>query len=138
MQKIKTKIQTQTQTQTQAKPATRTKSKLPSKPHPAAAASVAKVIAKPKTRAAARAAPPAQSSVPTPRPGKQATIQGLLASKEGAGIAALMAATGWQAHSVRAAMSGLRKQGMVVIRTVSAEGGSVYRITGPASAQAKA
>ena len=132
----KTKIQAKAKTQ--AKPATRTKSNVPSQPNPAAAAPVAKVIAKPKTRVAARAAPPAQSSMPAPRPGKQATIQGLLQSKEGAGIAALMAATGWQAHSVRAVLSGLRKQGMVVVRTVSAEGGSVYRITEPVPARAKA
>ncbi len=31
-------------------------------------------------------------------------------------LAALMAATGWQAHTVRAALSGLRKSGMTLTR----------------------
>jgi hypothetical protein len=61
---------------------------------------------------------------------KQAVIVGLLKRREGAGIADLMAATGWQAHSVRAALTGLRKRELNVVRTKTDGGGSVYRISG--------
>jgi len=124
MQKIKV--------QAQAKPTSRAKLKTQSKPKAAM-----NVAASPKRQRATSIAPPAKSTVPEPRPSKQAALRGLLQRKEGAGLAALMAATGWRAHSVRAVLSGLRKQGLIVTRTAGAEGGSVYRITGPASAQVK-
>ena len=38
-----------------------------------------------------------------------------------------MAATGWQAHTVRAALSGLRKAGMTLARE-KVDGETVYRI----------
>ena len=63
------------------------------------------------------------------RPGKQATIEALIRRPEGAAIADLRAATGWQQHSVRAALTGLRKQGYHLIREAGPAGGSVYRIT---------
>jgi hypothetical protein len=61
---------------------------------------------------------------------KQAMIVGLLKRREGAGITDLMAATGWQAHSVRAALTGLRKRELAIVRTKADGGGSVYRIRG--------
>ena len=63
-------------------------------------------------------APPTADSVlpsPQPAPGKLDRLVALLAAPGGATIAAMMAATGWQAHSVRGAMAGaLRKRGLVV------------------------
>jgi hypothetical protein len=53
----------------------------------------------------------------------------MLSRKEGATIADLVAATGWQAHSVRGAMSGAlgKKRGLTITRT-RADGVSTYRI----------
>ena len=44
---------------------------------------------------------------------------------------ALQKATGWQAHSVRAALSGLRKNGYTIARVdpTKPDGDAVYRIT---------
>ena len=72
-----------------------------------------------------------------PRETKTAILRKLLSRKAGADLAALQAATGWQPHSVRAALSGLRKAGYTIDRADPAKvgGGAVYRITsGPESA----
>ena len=53
----------------------------------------------------------------------------LLRRASGATIAQLQKATGWQPHSVRAALTGLRKKGHDVQRDKNARGVSVYRIT---------
>lgn len=59
---------------------------------------------------------------------KQAPMIDLLKRPKGASITDLMTSTGWQAHSVRAALTGLRKRDMDVVRTKGDGGGSVYRI----------
>ena len=59
---------------------------------------------------------------------KRAQIVGLLQRRKGASLVELTEATGWQAHSVRAALTGLRKQNVRVDRTSDKQGGSVYRI----------
>ncbi|AZQ65902.1 DUF3489 domain-containing protein [Silicimonas algicola] len=66
-----------------------------------------------------------------PRKTKSATLRRLLSRKAGADLATLQEATGWQPHSVRAALSTLRKAGFRVDRTEPrSEGGApVYRIT---------
>jgi hypothetical protein len=48
------------------------------------------------------------------RPGKVDQILALVKRPEGANIEELTAVTGWQAHSVRAALSGLRKRDIAV------------------------
>jgi len=48
---------------------------------------------------------------------KADTILDLLQRPTGASIAELTKATGWQPHSVRAALTGLRKKGREVART---------------------
>ena len=62
---------------------------------------------------------------------KTAKVQAMQARPNGVSLAAICKATGWQPHSVRAALSGLRKAGQVIERTPG-EGttASVYRITG--------
>ena len=65
--------------------------------------------------------------MPTTR-SKTETIRMLLARKGGASISQLQVATDWQPHSVRAAVSGLRKQGGAITRSTNAKGTSVYRI----------
>lgn len=61
---------------------------------------------------------------------KSAAIQRLLARKSGATLASLQKATGWQAHSVRATLSTLRKAGYVIDKMPpKTDGGAVaYRI----------
>jgi len=49
-----------------------------------------------------------------PRETKSALVRKLLSRKAGADLAALQAATGWQPHSVRAALSTLRKAGYTI------------------------
>jgi len=58
---------------------------------------------------------------------KQALILNLLRRVEGASIRDLTSATGWQAHSVRAALTGLRKRGHDIERSLES-GASRYRI----------
>ena len=62
------------------------------------------------------------------RTSKKAAIEALVRRTEGAAIAELTAATGWQEHSVRAALTGLRKDRMEVSRSKDADGTSRYRI----------
>ncbi len=65
------------------------------------------------------------------QPTKSDLVTRLLSRKAGADLAALREATGWQPHSVRAALSGLRKAGYAIERqpAKTETGGAVYRIT---------
>jgi hypothetical protein len=68
---------------------------------------------------------------PTQRTGtKQARLIALLQAPEGATMEAIIAATGWQAHTVRGAMSGAlgKKLGLVVTSAKEAVRGRVYRV----------
>ncbi|HCQ64571.1 MAG TPA: hypothetical protein DIU07_05045 [Rhodobacteraceae bacterium] len=62
---------------------------------------------------------------------KAAILKKLLSRKAGADLDALQSATGWQRHSVRAALSGLRKAGYTIDRrdTEAPGKGPTYRIT---------
>jgi DNA-binding MarR family transcriptional regulator len=62
----------------------------------------------------------------TPPSGKAGIILGLLNRQNGARMAELRKATGWQAHSVRAAITGLRKRGIPITRSQD-NGVTVYR-----------
>jgi len=59
---------------------------------------------------------------------KADTILDLIQRPTGASIAALTKATGWQPHSVRAALTGLRKKGREVVRTRDDQGVTRYCI----------
>ncbi|WP_040717824.1 DUF3489 domain-containing protein [Caenibius tardaugens] len=53
----------------------------------------------------------------TPKPATKLTlILTLLESEQGATSAQLMTATGWQPHTIRAALTGLRRKGHVIVR----------------------
>jgi hypothetical protein len=56
----------------------------------------------------------------------------MLRRSEGATIAQIMAATGWQAHTIRGAFAGaLKKKRGLTVTSAKAEGGErVYRIAG--------
>ncbi len=74
------------------------------------------------------------SKVPTPRKGtKQAMLIEMLQRPEGATMEQIVAATVWQPHTVRGAMSGaLRKKLRLVVTSSNEEGrGRVYRICQP-------
>ena len=60
---------------------------------------------------------------------KSETIRKLLTRKGGTSITQLQAATDWQPHSIRAALSRFRKKGAAITRITNAKGMSVYRIT---------
>jgi Protein of unknown function (DUF3489) len=66
----------------------------------------------------------------TPRQGsKLAEVIVLLNRNKGASIEELIAATGWQAHSTRAALTGLRQRGYGIERQRGGKGeASIYRI----------
>lgn len=69
---------------------------------------------------------------PTPRAvTKQAMLIEMLQRAEGATIASIVAATGWQAHTARGAMSGAlgKKLGLVVTSAKEDSRGRVYRIS---------
>ncbi len=59
---------------------------------------------------------------------KQGRLLALLSRPEGAGITDLIETTGWQPHSVRAALTGFRKRGIAVAREKDDAGTTVYRV----------
>ena len=68
----------------------------------------------------------------TPREGtKQATLIAMLRAPDGATIAEIMAATGWQSHTVRGAISGAlkKKLGLEVTSEKIDDRGRVYKIS---------
>jgi hypothetical protein len=67
-----------------------------------------------------------------PKETKSAIVRRLLSRKAGADIGTLQKATGWQPHSVRAALSTLRKAGYTIDKMPpKSDGGAPsYRITG--------
>lgn len=70
---------------------------------------------------AAPIAPPAKA------PSKLDRLEALLRSEHGATIAELMAATGWQQHSVRGALAGAIKKRGIVVTSDKVEGLRRYR-----------
>ena len=63
---------------------------------------------------------------------KTRRIIDLLQTGTGASLEDMITATGWQAHTVRAAMTGLRKRGYTITRTVEGNT-SVWSIGAPAT-----
>ena len=64
------------------------------------------------------------------KPTKIETILKQLRRPNGASIAQLQKAAGWQPHSVRAALTGLRKKGHAIERGRDAKGVTRYCIAG--------
>ncbi len=83
----------------------------------------AKTTNKPVTRSTAR-----KSGSKAKSQTKAGAILSQLARPNGASIAHLRKATGWQAHSIRATLTGLRKQGHDVLRDKNAKGVTMYRV----------
>ena len=83
----------------------------------------AKFIDKPKIRSTAR-----NAGRQAMRKTKAGAILGHLMRPNGASIAQLQKATGWQPHSIRATLTGLRNQGHAVLRGKNAKGVTTYRV----------
>lgn len=61
-------------------------------------------------------------------PKKSAQVVALLEAENGATLVDLCAVTGWQAHTCRAFLTGLRKKGRALDRSYRADGASVYKL----------
>ncbi len=72
------------------------------------------------------------AAAPVKRPTKQSQVLDLLRGEGGVALAAIVAATGWQAHTARAALPGLRKQGHAIERS-KVDGETRYAITAAAA-----
>jgi len=59
---------------------------------------------------------------------KQDAVIKLLKRRQGASVEQIQQVTNWQPHSVRAALTGLRKKGHGIARGENAKGGTVYKI----------
>ena len=81
------------------------------------------------TSSATRAPATAQRKRPRTKSG---AILALLSRKSGARLVDLEKLTGWQPHSIRAALTVLRRQGHVIVRDTTARGASRYRLRGAA------
>lgn len=68
---------------------------------------------------------------------KGEVILTLLRRRNGARMDEITAATGWQVHSARAWLSGLRKQGLTIERTREKDGSSRYRLVPVAGGKPK-
>ena len=67
---------------------------------------------------------------------KSEIVKRLLSRKNGATAAEISNATGWQPHSVRAYLSGLRKKGSVLAREERRDGSKAYRLEKASAAAA--
>ena len=72
---------------------------------------------------------PPQAPTNQPRSGSKIDlVLDLLGREEGASADELCARTGWQAHTMRAALTGLRKRGQTIELSTFADGRRAYRI----------
>jgi hypothetical protein len=85
--------------------------------------------------------PAIDASTEQPRQTKASVVEALLTRERGASLEAMSEATGWQPHTCRAFLTGLRKKGREVIRASDNDGKSIYQIAterSPASSSAVA
>ena len=90
----------------------------------------------PENGTSPRPANPTAVSASPIQPSKSATVLKLLGRAKGATIAEIGEPTGWQPHSARAYLSGLRKKGLTVIREQRRTGETTYRIVDAVSGTA--
>ncbi len=69
------------------------------------------------------------SSAPKPvRKTKAGTVSRMLSREKGASLDEIGRSTGWQPHTCRAFLTGLRKKGSNIVREERADGSTAYRI----------
>lgn len=78
----------------------------------------------------------ARTAGPKQKVTKSDAVLKLLRSTKGASLASMMAATGWQAHSVRGFLSGAvkKKLGLAVVSEIGKDGTRRYRVEGAGKA----
>jgi hypothetical protein len=69
------------------------------------------------------------------RGAKRALVLSLLQREEGAALNEVVEATGWLPHSARAALTGLRHDGVMIERTKTPDGRSLYRVAAYAAGE---
>lgn len=80
-------------------------------------------------KAADKRASPSNARKPVnPSPKKPDIILKLIKRSKVARIQDLQKATGWQAHSIRAALTGLRKQGVRIDHSRTPSGKTIYKL----------
>lgn len=94
------------------------------------------VAAVAETVGTARDAAGERAGLPAARRTKRAILIALLARADGARLDDMTGATGWQRHTVRAALTRLRKEGFSVERLVREGEGARYRIVAAPDAAA--
>ena len=75
-----------------------------------------------------QAAPAIDEPPATRRPSKSAIVIKLLSRPRGASLGDINNVTGWQTHSIRSFLTGLRKKGIVLTREQRRDGVAGYRI----------
>lgn len=79
--------------------------------------------------------PPAPAA---PAPRKSDNVNKLLRRAKGATVAEIQDITSWQAHSIRAFLSGLRKKGAALTKEQRKSGETTYRLASKAAEAAAA
>ena len=79
-------------------------------------------------QAAAKAKTPKPAQATPERQTKASMVEALLARNEGATLNAMCESTGWQAHTCRAFLTGLRKKGLEISRDKDTAGTTIYRL----------
>ena len=82
---------------------------------------------KPACPAARSSRPVDTRRVRTKSPSKLDQVEAMLKQDAGVSIAEIMAATGWQQHSVRGALAGALKKRGLVIASAKVDGTRLYR-----------
>ncbi len=83
---------------------------------------------RPPVSTARRSKSTQQTNTPVRAGTKQATLVDMMRTAAGATIAQMGAKAGWQPHSVRAALTGLRQRGLGITREKNDAGTTVYRL----------
>jgi hypothetical protein len=88
-------------------------------------------VREPNKPTGAAAKVPTQKTSAAPRETKIGKVIALLKGKPGATLEEMVNATGWQPHTTRAALTGLKKKGHIIERDKRGDV-TCYRITGSA------
>ena len=70
-----------------------------------------------------------EAVVSTARPIKTVIVTRLLSRPRGASLGDITSVTGWQSHSIRAFLTGLRRKGVSLEREQRKDGATSYRIS---------
>ena len=118
---------TQNTATTQQTAATATQAKQPHKPRRMARETAGEGDAQLGNPTSPPALPSVKPASPQPTGTKSVAVIALLSRQDGATLDEMIAATGWLPHTTRAALTGLKKKGHVIVRSKRGEM-TCYRI----------